>query len=641
MTADFSIRYIIDRDTNSLTIQLTDASTGVTNLKGNFKVTFPDGSVYENKSFTSPNISAPLGVASIPAKIGSDGEVRRGAYTFIYTALDTDTDELDGVTKTFTFTFDEPEAEITNASDVTIPKVAFSCDTVFTQTGWTETPSLFNLACQFPSTSSASATTLDEDLNGTRELDMVLTANYYEGLYQPVVTYSGIFQNDTLAYLSVQFIENLTQDFTIRKCLPAATLLTAIDNFKDTESGDKVPYNRIVSLYSNIYQNIYNGYVDAGNDLLTALYEELGITLSGAFQAGAISCDIYVAADAITLTAAIQSGDGQTVWQEDQFAPVVFTINAGDADFTVSGVPAGATFDKPSRTLSGVTYASLSSGVNTITITFDGTGGYTGSVEVDVTVTKTTVWNFYTADLGAGVTLEESFDFTTEDGDFVTHVDNKISEVVGRIANSATQTIEASKPYINFESVRGCAAQQNNNSVGHYLDAITDNSLGTSYSIFFLGVIGFGASNQGDILFKPSNSDRIYIDGRFPRFSVTLGGVGTLITISQEYTPDICGVQGLWEFRINPSETKIFLNTELIGTGAAVGEFDTSLPFLLFGRDGAGRTSHGGFCNEFSFLKGAPSASVQEKIEGNLMWKGGIQDKIPSGHAFENQRPLA
>lgn len=289
MTNDFSVKFIIDRATPSVTIRLTDASTGVTSLAGNFKITFPDGTVKQNTDFTSADITAPLGNKSYGAENGSDGDVQRGTYTIVYTALDQDTDEILGVTKTFNFTFNEPEITITNTSDTAIPKVAFSCLTDFSQTDFTEVVSTFEMTSAFPSTSAQTGNSVTQDMTVSTELDQVASGSYFEGVYNPVVDYDGTFTNTTYSWLTVQFVDQKTTQFAIHKCPTAATIVQAIRDYRDTYPDLDERYQLICSLWTNIDNGVRQAYDDDNNSLVSELLTLLGLSYSNSYQSGAIS----------------------------------------------------------------------------------------------------------------------------------------------------------------------------------------------------------------------------------------------------------------------------------------------------------------------------------------------------------------
>lgn len=298
MTPDFLIQFVINRLTGVSHILLTDATINALSIKGNFYIAYPDGSVSQYTDFNSPNISSIGGSFQAPLLENSEGEVQRGTYTFIYTVIDTDADTVESNTKTFSFSFDEPEIEITSTSDVAVPRVAFSVPFDTDQTNYTETSVAFNLQCQFPSTSDASATTLSKTLSPSdRELLMIDVVNYYEGVYSPLVDFNSTYQSVSEAYLSVSYVDQKTSDFSIYQIKTSTELLDDIETFKESESCNKEIYNRIMALFSNIGDNVREGNIDEGNELLSELYSLLGFSPSGAFQSGPITGLTFASGD--------------------------------------------------------------------------------------------------------------------------------------------------------------------------------------------------------------------------------------------------------------------------------------------------------------------------------------------------------
>lgn len=379
MTPDFLIQFVINRQTGTSYILLTDATTGTSTIKGNFYIAYPDGTVSHFTDFSSPNISSVGGTFQANLLNNSEGEAQRGAYTFIYTVLDTTTDLLESSTKTFSFSFDEPEMVITNSSDVAIPRVAFSVPFDFTSTNYTETLVTFNLSIPFPSTSDANGTTLNKSLTSVdRELLMVNITSYYEGVYNATVDFNATYQSISESYLSINYTDRSTGQFTIYKVKTASELLDDIESFKETESCDLKTYNRIMSLYSNIEANVKESNPDDGNDLLTELYSLLGFTPSGSFQSGPITgllfgslelSNYYTKAEVDVLIANILS----TLGLERAITVSVNGGGVGGYDFEevlAQGTPftdvwegllrsaASAVYTQPTITLSGSNFSS-------------------------------------------------------------------------------------------------------------------------------------------------------------------------------------------------------------------------------------------------------------------------------------------
>ena len=59
----------------------------------------------------------------------------------------------------------------------------------------------------------------------------------------------------------------------------------------------------------------------------------------------------------------------------------------------------------------------------------------------------------------------------------------------------------------------------------------------------------------------------------------------------------------------------------------------------VLGNSGPGWASYYGGLSELIFTDGTEDLATQQKIEGYLAWKWGIQDNLPSDHPYKNRRP--
>ncbi len=102
----------------------------------------------------------------------------------------------------------------------------------------------------------------------------------------------------------------------------------------------------------------------------------------------------FVAASMLTdLTASIVSGNNTTIWDAAMEIDVLFTTNAPDSSYSVTNAATllstyGLTWNEATRKLTGAPFDNLSTGSNEITVTFEGSDGYSGTVNVAVTITK-------------------------------------------------------------------------------------------------------------------------------------------------------------------------------------------------------------------------------------------------------------
>jgi hypothetical protein len=88
MAINFSAQFIVNEKTSSRVLRLTDTSTGFTLAKGNFSVTFPDGSQVLHTDFITPDISAPGGSVDIALITDIDNTVLTGTYVINFVTLD-------------------------------------------------------------------------------------------------------------------------------------------------------------------------------------------------------------------------------------------------------------------------------------------------------------------------------------------------------------------------------------------------------------------------------------------------------------------------------------------------------------------------------------------------------------------------
>lgn len=450
MNADFTIKFIINRITPSLQILLTDTSSAVTNLAANFKITFPDGTTYQNVDFvTSPDINSPGDTVTITAPTASsDGEIQRGAYVFEYTALNQDTDEIQGEVKQFSFTFDEPEIEISNSSDVAIPKVAFKVDVSdFTQTDWTETITTFRMTSPFPITSDQNGSSVVKDMTLVdNELDQVNASSYYEGVYNPVLDYIADYQNSSLAYLSLTYSEQVTASFTINAIQTATALLEAISDFRSGDGAcNDETYCKIMALYSNLESAARENVVDEGNVLYSELIGLLNIVDDSTYQSGPISGLVFASQDLTNYynrTEIDNFFNSLDISLTREIIVSVFGQGLGGYDFEESiaqGTSLTDVFEGLLRSSNPAVYTQptlVMTGSNLVT------GNLVGEVGVSEVVTLSPVWT----QNDAGVST--SFDMTNNGIPFI----NDSVDPIPDASYNDTIVLEGNYPYVGSVS---------------------------------------------------------------------------------------------------------------------------------------------------------------------------------------------
>jgi len=324
MAADFSVKFLVNRTSGVYQMQITDASTGFTLAKANTKITFPDGVVVENTDYISPDISAPLGTVNKTLRLDTDNKVLSGTYKIRFTALDASPNTYT-IEKTFTFDWVEPSIDISNTSDVVIPEVKFKDATVgYDQTSYTESIATRQLDVDFPSTSDVSGSSITESNTsdfGSMEADMVDSTNYYEGIYNPVLTTDVTYTSTTNTYLTVQWIDDYTEEFDVRKARSRSELLTLINNYKDTVDTYKSTnieqfqrltkqYKLAVSLFSHIVDRYSIGLGDGSEPSLDELLAIVDNTSGYTYQSTPISAFDLGSGGGVTIHSALTLDDG-------------------------------------------------------------------------------------------------------------------------------------------------------------------------------------------------------------------------------------------------------------------------------------------------------------------------------------------
>ena len=297
MNPEFNLQFRIDRKNPDARIVLTDASTGFSSsvIAGNFRVTYPDGTVRQNTDSQNPDISAVDGSVDYPLRADATGKVLQGDYVVVYTVVH----GVDGtfpITKSFTLSWEEPVLDITDTSDVLIPEVAFSDEVDYTRTGWTPTITR-TMMSDFPTTSDAVGN--PQNTSGAA-LNMVLNANYYEGIYDDVELDNQVsYVNDADAWLSVYFHAVVNEQFDIRKVPSKSEIVGYINNFKEAQNlyinnntnaylREEAKYQQIMTRYTHLFERVALGQVQESfqiyNELINLLLEDTTYT----YQSGPI-----------------------------------------------------------------------------------------------------------------------------------------------------------------------------------------------------------------------------------------------------------------------------------------------------------------------------------------------------------------
>jgi len=259
MAINFSAQFIVNEKTSTRVLRLTDTSTGFTLSKGNFIVTFPDGSVVSNTDFSSPEISAPGGNTSISLITDIDNTVLTGTYVINYVALDTSLNEYNK-TETFDFNWEKPAKAIINDSDVVLPEVQFKDLTAYETSGSFTGTLTRNFYTTTPSTSEVGVIT-------KTSVGDILTPShltkYYEGIYLVNSDISVAYTHTSKSWLTVAYTDLLQETFDVREAPTQDELVALMNTYKDQIEAYKTTnpsqyeimneqYDLVLALYSHI-----------------------------------------------------------------------------------------------------------------------------------------------------------------------------------------------------------------------------------------------------------------------------------------------------------------------------------------------------------------------------------------------------
>jgi hypothetical protein len=279
MSANFSVQFRINEKTQTRVIRLTDASSGFTLTKGNFSVTFPDGSTRIKTEWTSPDITSPAAYIDILAVTDNSNNVITGSYKIDFIALDASSNTYSS-TRVFDFNWTKPTNSITDLSDVIIPQVQFKDNASYSPIGsFTGTVSRV-FSVPFPTTSEASAQAATTTTNNT--LTPVYTGNYYEGVYNVSNDVTCNYTHSTNSWLTINYIELFTKSVSIKKCPNQIGLINKLNTYRSVieaykEKNDtqfnilSEQYDLAIALYSHIIARYETGTQDGSEGQLREL----------------------------------------------------------------------------------------------------------------------------------------------------------------------------------------------------------------------------------------------------------------------------------------------------------------------------------------------------------------------------------
>jgi hypothetical protein len=282
MAVNFSAQFRINEKTQSRVLRLTDTSTGFTLAKGNFSVTFPDGSTRIKTDFSSPDIAAAGGFVDITLVTDSTGAVITGNYKIDFVALDT---SLNGynLSRTTNFNWVKPTKNIVDGSDVLLPEVKFFDNTSYLTIGSFSGTLTRTFTTVMPSNTPQSGTTV----TGTGNLiNPVFSGNYYEGIYTARADVSVAYTHSTDAWASVLYIDLLQQVIDVQRAPTQYQLIgfintyhAAIEAYETTNDTQfdilNEEYDLVMALYSHLIARYESTTLDGSEPILAQLLDIL------------------------------------------------------------------------------------------------------------------------------------------------------------------------------------------------------------------------------------------------------------------------------------------------------------------------------------------------------------------------------
>jgi hypothetical protein len=278
MPVNFNAQFIVNEKTSTRVLRLTDTSTDFVLAKGNFSVTFPDGSQVLHTDFTSPDITAPGGFTNISLITDIDNTILTGTYVIDFVALNAANTQFIKE-ETFDFNWEKPTKIITNQSDVMLPDIRFVDSTAYEQSGnftGVLTRSFFTTT---PSTSEVGVITK------TSIGDVLMpihSSKYYEGIYLVKSDISVAYTHSSKSWLTVSYVDLLQETYDIREAPTQDELVALMNTYKDqieaykTTNPDEYAllneeYDLVIGLYSHLLARYETGTLDGCKPILDQL----------------------------------------------------------------------------------------------------------------------------------------------------------------------------------------------------------------------------------------------------------------------------------------------------------------------------------------------------------------------------------
>jgi hypothetical protein len=275
MAINFNAQFIVNEKTSTRVLRLTDTSSGFTLAKGNFSVTFPDGSQVLHTDFISPDITAPGGSIDISLLTSITNEVLTGNYTVNFVAQNGSATEYT-LQRTFDFNWTKPTKAITNQSDVMVPDIRFVDSTAYETSGNFTGVLTRDFYTYTPAGSEVGA--LKKQSVGD-VLTPSHSSKYYEGIYLVNSDISVAYTHSSYSWLTVSYVDLLQETYDIREAPTQDELVALMNTYKDqieaykTTNPDEYErrneeYDLVVGLYSHLIARYETGTLDGCKPIL-------------------------------------------------------------------------------------------------------------------------------------------------------------------------------------------------------------------------------------------------------------------------------------------------------------------------------------------------------------------------------------
>lgn len=278
MPINFNAQFIVNEKTSTRVLRLTDTSTDFVLAKGNFSVTFPDGSQVLRTDFTSPDITAPGGSVNISLITDIDNTILTGTYVIDFVALNAANTQFIKE-ETFDFNWEKPTKSISNQSDVVLPDIRFVDSTPYETSGNFTGVLTRDFHTFTPSTSEVGV--IKKQSVG----DVLMPAHsskYYEGIYLVKSDISVAYTHSSKSWLTVSYVDLLQETYDIREAPTQDELVALMNTYKDQIEEFKTTnpseyarlneeYDLVVGLYSHLLARYETGTLDGAKPILDQL----------------------------------------------------------------------------------------------------------------------------------------------------------------------------------------------------------------------------------------------------------------------------------------------------------------------------------------------------------------------------------